>query len=326
MTATSTSTRVLGAAFLLQATTSLAGGTLLDSYLVVPGNIGATMIKIAQHPFWMRANLLDELVTAIGIVWLGALLFTHLRRFNETAARTAFALYILEAAILAVSRIGAYMLLTVSQQYASAGRPAALEPLGRLASSALDGGYIFMMLPFCAGAFLFYLLLHQSRIVPRWLPVWGLAAMIPLTIGTLSATLGLKIWLLEFAPYIPFEFVLGLWFLLAGIRTQEPREPASPLVILRTHQHVIQRFVLPHNPHSQHPQPSIHRLDPPSLQSPRSLRPLHPRRNHPRLLQHFQVLRDRRLRHRKRPRQLRHRRLPQRQPPQNRAPRRISQR
>ena len=175
----------------------------------------------------VSADILDEMVTAGGVIWLGALLFDKLRRYGETMARVGFALYVLEGAVLAASRIGGFMLLTVSGEYAGAGRVASMEPLGRLAYAAMDRGQLLMMVPFCAGAFLFYGLLFKSRLVPRWLTVWGLAAMIPVTVATLCAVLGINISFLLFAPYIPFEFFLGSWILIFGIRDEVTRAVRS---------------------------------------------------------------------------------------------------
>ncbi len=220
MSAERTRGRVLGAAFLLQAMTALAGGVLLDFFLIVPGKIGETMTRVAQHPTWLRADILIEMVTAGGVIWLGAVLFAKLRNYGETAARVGFALYVLEGAVLATSRIGALMLLTVSREYAAAARVASLEPLGRIAYAAMDRGQLLMMVPFCAGAFLFYGLLYKARLVPRWLAVWGLAAMIPVTVGTLCTVLGINISFILFVPYIPFEFFIGVWILIFGIREE----------------------------------------------------------------------------------------------------------
>jgi hypothetical protein len=227
--------RVLGVAFLLQAMTSLAGGILLEFLLLVPGNIEATMTRIAEHPALMRADILDEMVTACGVIWLGALLFSKLRSHGDTVARVAFAFYVLEGAVLAASRIGAYQLLTASSEYVNAGRLASLKPLGEVAYTAMDRGQLLMMVPFCAGAFLFYGLLYKSRLVPRWLAVWGLAAMIPVTVGTICTVLGIGISFILFVPYIPFEFFLGIWILIFGI-SNEASQTAAPLAQVQSPQ------------------------------------------------------------------------------------------
>ena len=42
----------------------------------------------------VSADILDEMVTAGGVIWLGALLFDKLRRYGETLA-SAFLIYML---------------------------------------------------------------------------------------------------------------------------------------------------------------------------------------------------------------------------------------
>ena len=69
------------------------------------------MVKIANNPLLMRANILGEIITAAGIIFLGAVLFVILRKQNEKMALTALGLYILEAVLLAASRMEAFSLL-----------------------------------------------------------------------------------------------------------------------------------------------------------------------------------------------------------------------
>ena len=57
----------------------------------------------------MRANILGEIITAAGIIFLGAVLFVTLRNQGEKTALTALGLYILEAVLLAASRMEAFL-------------------------------------------------------------------------------------------------------------------------------------------------------------------------------------------------------------------------
>lgn len=116
--------RILGVAFLLQAITSLVSGLIMKLALTVPGNISETMIKIANNAWLMRVNILGEIITALGIIFLGAVLFVVLRKQNEKMALTGLGFYILEAVLLAVSRMDAFSLLRISQEYVAAGNPA----------------------------------------------------------------------------------------------------------------------------------------------------------------------------------------------------------
>jgi hypothetical protein len=210
--------RVLGVAFLLQAVTSLTSGMILKLALFVPGNISETMIKIANNAWLMRANILGEMITALGIIFLGAVLFVTLRKQNEKMALVALGFYILEAVLLAVSRISAFSLLRISQEYVTTGQPAFLQTIGNLAFESMDFGYTLLMLAFCPGGILFYYLLYKSGIIPRVLSLWGLITVIPCLIATLCALFGYKLPFAVYLPYVPFEFAAGVWILVKGIK------------------------------------------------------------------------------------------------------------
>jgi hypothetical protein len=110
----------------------------------------------------MRAYILVDMLTALGILFLGAILFITLRKQNEKIALVALGFYVLEASLLAVSRMEAFSLLGLSQQYASAGNSATLLTMGNLALGSMDfAGSTLHMLAFCLGGILFYYLLYR---------------------------------------------------------------------------------------------------------------------------------------------------------------------
>lgn len=134
-------------------------------------------------------------------------------------ALTALGFYLLEAALLAVSRIEAFSLLRISQEYVTTGQPAYLLTIGILAYESMDFvGNTLHMLAFCLGAFLFYFLLYKSRVVPRWMSLWGQITVFPMLIGTITQIFGFTIPFIFYVPYVPFEFVIGIWILVKGIK------------------------------------------------------------------------------------------------------------
>jgi hypothetical protein len=211
-------TRILGIAFLLQFITSLSSGVWFKAAWFVPEDMSATMLKMATNPGLVRANILVDMLTALGVTFLGGMLYLTLRKQHEKIALTALGFYVLEAALLAVSRMETFALLRFSQAYAAAGQPADLLLLGQVAYEAMDfAGNTLHMLAFCLGAILFYFLLDQTRMVPRWLSLWGLVTVFPLLVGTVSQLFGYSIPFLFYLPYVPFEVVIGVWILAKGI-------------------------------------------------------------------------------------------------------------
>jgi Domain of unknown function (DUF4386) len=226
--------RILGVAFLLQFITSVSSGLFLQPAWLVPGNIHETMLKIAGNPSLMKTNILVDMLTALGVIFLGAMLFVTLRKQNEKIALVGLGFYILEGALLAASKIATFSLLRMSQEYVSAGQPEYLQTLGNLALESMDFvGFTLHMLAFCLGAILFYYLLYKSGVVPRVLSLWGLITILPLLIATLLAIFDYQASQIVVLPYFPFEFVIGVWILVKGI-PETRQELTSPVMEFTT--------------------------------------------------------------------------------------------
>jgi hypothetical protein len=222
--------RILGIAFLLQFITSFVSGLFLQPALIVPGDIGETMANIANNTWLMRTYILVDMLTAMGIIFLGVMLFLALRKQNETMSLVALGLYVLEATLLAGSRLAAFWLLRISEEYVAEGQPAYSPTLGNLALESMDFvGVLLHVLVFSLGAIIFYFLFYQSRLIPRALSLWGLITLIPILYGTVAAIFGYEISAVAYFPYLPFEFVVGIWILVKGLSVeQEDRLALKP--------------------------------------------------------------------------------------------------
>jgi hypothetical protein len=181
----------------------------------------------------MGASIAGELLTAVGIIFLGVVLFVTLRKQSEKTAMVALGLYILEALVLAASRIPAFALIKTSEQYV-AGHSASLETLASSQVSAMNFGYNLALVPFGFGAVLFYYLIYRARIVPRPLSLYGLVTVFPLLIGTLLAISGYQVSNLLYYPYAPFEFVIGAWILVRPVKrpSETPKVSKVPSDII----------------------------------------------------------------------------------------------
>ncbi|MFC8503199.1 DUF4386 domain-containing protein [Pedococcus sp. NPDC057267] len=210
--------RYLGAAIVFQFATSLAAGLL--SAPLLDGGVSDVLRRLASNPDRMRTTVVLELLTSIGILAMSALLYLVLSRQDRTFALVALVLWTCEAVFLTVKTVGLAVLLSLSQGPGAADAATASggQSSGALALSLIQHAGDVDMLFFCVGAMPWYWLLYRSRIVPRVLALWGLLA-VPLV---LVATLAL-VWNRDlepsrvlYAPYVPFELVLGLWLLGRG--------------------------------------------------------------------------------------------------------------
>ena len=217
--------RYVGAAFVFQFCTSLAAGLMSKSMLSGDVNdvIGAAGADAAR----LRVIVLLELATSVGIIALTSLLYVALQGTVRWIATVAFALWLAEATVLAVSMIGLCELLDLGATSVSPGSSvvASDAAVGDFALGLHDHAATIAMLFASVGALLWYSLFIRTRFVPRWLGIWGLASIALVGMATL-----LDVWdadlqpsLLFYVAYMPFEFVVGIWLLAKG----SPVQPAT---------------------------------------------------------------------------------------------------
>ena len=212
--------RLLGAAFLVQAIGSAVSGLVLAPVDLLansaPDDMAATMADIAANESLLRASIVGEMVTAAGIVALGILLFTVLRRHGRDVALIAMGLYLVEAALLAVREIMVFALWWISGEATTSGAAGELITLGAMLYETQAFAYSLHTLVFAVGATIFYILLARSDVLPRVLVGLGLIAAPLALIGQVLVVLGVDVPLYVFIPNLPFELGAGLWFLLRG--------------------------------------------------------------------------------------------------------------
>jgi hypothetical protein len=71
---------------------------------------------------------------------------------------------------------------------------------------------------FCLGSLMFYYLFYQSRLIPRWLSIWGLPGAILYLVSPLFDMLGNGFGLLM-APLAVAEIVLAVWLIARGLNS-----------------------------------------------------------------------------------------------------------
>jgi hypothetical protein len=120
----------------------------------------------------------------------------------------------MEATVLVVSRIPVFVLLFLSQEADAAADPASVQTLARVLYESWNFAYALDMVPFALGATLFYYLFFKSRLIPRWLSIWGLIAALAALVGIVFVLFGFTVPIIVFLPNLPFELTIGVWLLV----------------------------------------------------------------------------------------------------------------
>ena len=209
--------RIVGVLF-ITATVAPILGTL-----VFLGPILDDFINISTNENKVLLGVLLELIAAGAVAGTAIALFPIFKKHSEGLALGYVGARIIEGVIIIVAAIGALLLLTLSREYV-AGAPDAssFQTLGTLFLAVRDwssllGPNIVLGLAALMLSYLFY----QSRLVPRWLSVWGLiAAPLVLAAGLLhmfglvdpfSPIKGLLVF-----PIAVFEMVLAVRLVVRG--------------------------------------------------------------------------------------------------------------
>lgn len=224
--------RFLGAAFLVVWAGSIISGSL--SVSLFSDRAAETLENIAENSAQMRWSTMVELcVTSVGIGVLAVLLYTAVKRQNALVALVALGWWVAEAVTLAVSTIGAFLLIPLSERHVAADAltSADLLALGKTLQEFDRQMWEIHMVFYGVGALLFYTLLYQSRGVPRWLSGFGIGAV---ALGLFSSVLFLAAdidWFFLGFPTGLFELMIGLWLIVKGLSSTHDRDVmAAPAV------------------------------------------------------------------------------------------------
>jgi uncharacterized membrane protein len=74
---------------------------------------------------------------------------------------------------------------------------------------------------FSVGALLFYAVLIQSKLIPRWLSIWGLIGAVLILTWNLLGTFGISVsaGMILALPMILNEIFLGIWLIAKGFNS-----------------------------------------------------------------------------------------------------------
>ena len=219
--------RLLGLAVFVVFCTSFLSSILRSSIvgsIFDPYPIADVLTNISNNLMLFRISIIVEMFTSIFIVILAILFFIVLNKENKLLAYIAFGWWLVEPVILAISQVGFLALISLSDEFISAGSPqnTFYVTLGDfLFTGFYDKVYLIHNLFFGLGGIIWYYLLLKSKSVPVLLSGWGVIAISLFTVNIfrlmLDPNLLTDLNIIFSLPYFPFEPVLGLWLLIKGI-------------------------------------------------------------------------------------------------------------
>ena len=222
---------LVGVFFIIGTAAGVASG------LVGNGVLGATdvLAAAAADETSLIAAALLVLVMGFPLAMIPILLYPLFRRYNQILAMGAV---LFRGVLEAVAYVGLAVLMfltaTVGRQY-GAGADSQFEVWGATLLEAMDWVEVVLAIVFSLGAMILGWLFFRTRIIPRWLALWGLIGaafyfvaplIVMFDIKGLELSLGTSMgWLL--GPLAIQEMVFAVWVIVKGFEREGVRELMS---------------------------------------------------------------------------------------------------
>ena len=177
------------------------------------------LLNISANENKVLFGMFIELIWALSVIGIPVMLFPILKKHNEDLALGFFGLRFVEAICAVIGSIVLLLLLTLSQEFMAAGAPGAshYQTIGNMLLAARE--WVFMI-----GSGLFWSLsplilnyvLYRTKLIPRWLSVWGLVGALLSLVVYLLQFFGINQFDLLFFPIALQEMVFAVWLIAKG--------------------------------------------------------------------------------------------------------------
>jgi hypothetical protein len=182
------------------------------------------LTKISANQIQFIIGALCILVMGLALVMIPMLMYPILKKWNEPLALGYIVFRgALETGFYLAMTIALLILVPLSQAYGKAGAPDAssFQALGTLVLAGRDILDPLNAVIFPLGALMFYYLLYQSNLIPRWISGWGLIGIVPFLAASLLVLFGYldPMSLVRNLLYLPLalqEMVMAVWLIGKG--------------------------------------------------------------------------------------------------------------
>ena len=213
---------IVGVLFIACTVTSILSGLFIG-----PLDAPDYLVNVAANENQVLKGMLVQSIWALTCVGIPVMLFPILKKHNEALALGFFSLRLIEGVFVFLAIVCQLSILTLSKEFVTGVLDASYyQASGTLLLAARDwGGHVVLdVAVFPLGALIFNYLLYQSKLIPRWLSIWGLiGAPLALAEGLLSMfglfdSFSTNAILLSL-PIAVNEMVLAVWLIVKGFNS-----------------------------------------------------------------------------------------------------------
>jgi hypothetical protein len=200
------------------------------SYVVTGPVLGSPdyLARIAADPNPIAFGALFVLIMGFALAMVPVVIFPVVKKYNEVLG---LGYVVFRGALESVTYLGTafswLLLIPISKDLLIVGASGGsqVQTLGKLVMEAASISATLCAIVFPLGAIMFYIVLYQGRLIPRWLSVWGLVAVILHLLATglagmfsITSSMSTIQSILSFPIFLQ-EMVMAVWMIVKGFNT-----------------------------------------------------------------------------------------------------------
>jgi hypothetical protein len=197
---------------------------VLSFLFLGPVNSTNYLVSVSENASLVGTGAFLLIIGGVCASGIAISLYPVLKKSDPVLALGAVGFRISEGVLRIVSVCVLLSIITLSQLYVKAGAPDSsyFQTLGELLLAARGWvSHVGALLAFSVGCTLYYIVFYRTKLIPRWISVWGLVFGISGMISCALVSIGLIApmgteQVLMIIPMLPQEIVLAVWLIVKG--------------------------------------------------------------------------------------------------------------
>ena len=209
-----TTARIVGAMYLAGFAVGITGIVLIGSILSGPDHLAtlpaSSMLLAFAAVLWLMAAAWDAAH--------GVLMFPILKQHSERIAVGYLGFRIMDGLIIAIMVLFVLIQIPIGSEYVNAGASDAssLQALSTVFQQAQLDAYNIAMLTLGISGLILCYSFYKSKLVPRFLAVWGLVGYAVILGGSVVEVFGFNLLTIHAIPGGLWEVFIGVWLIVKG--------------------------------------------------------------------------------------------------------------
>lgn len=182
------------------------------------------LTKASENSNQVILGAFSQFCMMVSHLGIAILLYSIIKKYSKRLAFGYLMFKIITAVFIVIGVILLLMILSLSQGFVKAGSPplSDFQTIGEMLQIGRDFvNHVAMIFAWSIGGILFYMIMLQSKLIPRWLASWGIIGAILAIIASLLLLFKLidiitPTYIIINMPMAVQELVLAIWFIFKG--------------------------------------------------------------------------------------------------------------